>query len=92
MSDTAEQPEFHWMNLLSLRVIFVSLVFALIVGTVLSLIWQPLIYIAYPLFFLVWVAQGFSTPVKCPKCSKRQKMGSPRCHHCGYDSEIGATP
>jgi FtsH-binding integral membrane protein len=73
-------------NLFSLRLFYVCAASSLTVGIVLAaLIWEPLAYLAVPLFFALWLGLSISptTVAYCPYCSKRVKLGASACHHCG---------
>jgi len=73
-------------NLFSLRLFYVCAASSLTIGAVLAvLIWEPLAYLAIPLFFVLWLGLSISptTVAYCPYCSKRVKLGASACHHCG---------
>ena len=75
----------------SLRVIFLSLVVGVCAYVLVQLAWSGVG------FWLMWLVaagtyalavwgggSGEGQMVKCDACGKRVKMGSERCHHCGY--------
>lgn len=69
----------------SIRVLAGSFLASLIVATVLSLIWHPLLYSFFVIWPLAWLGNvaDDTKAVVCPHCGKRVKYGYSTCHHCG---------
>jgi hypothetical protein len=72
---------------LSVRVIVACAVLAAVAGGLLSLLWQPLAYVAVPVFVVAWIGSTLNQEavLYCPHCRKRVKVGAGVCHHCGRD-------
>jgi hypothetical protein len=75
----------NWGALFSLRVWFGAVLVGLIATILPALLWPPLGTVAFCLAFgwtmYYQVTQG--TPLRCPYCRKRVKIGATACHHCG---------
>jgi predicted amidophosphoribosyltransferase len=58
---------------------------AFLIGFVLSLLWQPLVWLGWPLYALLVLASVFddTNVLYCPFCRKRVKLNAKACHHCG---------
>jgi hypothetical protein len=77
---------------LSLRVIFGSLFVALVAAVLLSLLWQPLGYLFFPIFGLLYASAilNEANVITCPYCRKSVKLGAGTCSHCGRDVNSAA--
>jgi hypothetical protein len=75
----------NWGALFSLRVWFGAVFVGLLAAILPALLWPPLGTVAFVLAFgwvmYFQVTQG--TPLRCPFCRKRVKIGATACHHCG---------
>lgn len=69
---------------LSLRVGCSTILGILVVAFLLSLVWEPLMWLAFPIGYLAWVGALLGPVPYCPECGKRVKLNYARCHHCGY--------
>jgi hypothetical protein len=69
----------------SFRLIYTSLLAALLVGVPLSFLRPPLFFVSVPVFLLVWLGNVANPAMvlKCPDCRRRVKMGAVACGHCG---------
>lgn len=69
----------------SLRVLLGTFLGAAVIGWLLSLIWEPLIYVGVVLWPLFWLGNVLDDDkvTECPHCGKRVKYGYTTCHHCG---------
>lgn len=72
-------------NLGSVRILVRSLVLAVLIGGTLGLLWHPLGWIAWPLFFIFWLSSALSptTVTRCQYCRSRVKLGATVCRRCG---------
>ncbi len=72
-------------RLFSIRVQMACFFGAAIVGYLLSRLWEPLVWVTWPLYGLLILAAVFNDDnvLYCPFCKKRVKMGAQACHHCG---------
>lgn len=72
---------------LSIRLMFISIFCASIVGALAGALWEPL---TAPVVVVTWLVAWLGAVLndeqmaKCDVCRKRVKFGATTCHHCGY--------
>lgn len=81
------QSKIDWRKTSSTRVWIGAAIPAIIIGALLRLVWEPLVYLWIPIFIVWWLFLVLDPThvLYCPYCRKRVKMGAATCHRCGRD-------
>lgn len=79
----------NWSALSSLRIWWGAILVGLLACILPGLLWPPLGTLAFLLAF-AWVMYYqlalSPTPLRCPRCRKRIKIGATACSHCDRGS------
>jgi hypothetical protein len=77
----------RFKRVFSFRVLFYGGLGVLVIAWLLSKVWEPLIYLGWPLFVAYLVGTWFNDDVvlRCPHCRKRTKLDATVCPRCGRD-------
>ena len=69
-------------NVLSLRLLWIAAIWSIVPAAVLGMLWAPLVYLAIPLFVVLWILLIATAVVYCPWCGRRVGASAVICPRC----------